>query len=132
MILYLKITLSHQLEQVPPAARTRASGLGRMRLRPSFGAPATGARASEPSTTRINRTSNPNYTSTTTGGKDRDRNWQPLARIQEINNQVNSRIGNPVNLIDADNAIGREYMNALLDAMKKPLVGNSPVLCWRL
>lgn len=43
----------------------------------------------------------------------------PLARIQEIKQSVNSKIGNPVNLIDANNAIGREYMNALLDAMKK-------------
>jgi hypothetical protein len=44
---------------------------------------------------------------------------QPTARIAEIKRIVNEKVGNPVNLIDANNEIGREYMNALLDAMKK-------------
>lgn len=48
----------------------------------------------------------------------------PLARIQEIKQIVNSKVGNPVNLIDANNAVGREYMNALLDAMKKSSGGD--------
>ena len=43
----------------------------------------------------------------------------PLARIKEIKKIVNEQVGNPVNLIDANNEVGREYMNALLDAMKK-------------
>ena len=38
---------------------------------------------------------------------------------------MNSLVGNPVNLIDVNNEVGREYMNALLDAMKKTL-GSSP------
>lgn len=42
-----------------------------------------------------------------------------LNRIKEIKNIVNSKVGNPVNLIDIDNVAGREYMNALLEAMKK-------------
>ncbi len=42
-----------------------------------------------------------------------------LDRIREIKNIVNSKVGNPVNLVDIDNQVGREYMNALLDAMKK-------------
>lgn len=43
----------------------------------------------------------------------------PLRRIREIKALVNEQIGNPVNLVDIDNAVGREYMAALLDAMKK-------------
>jgi len=42
-----------------------------------------------------------------------------LDRIREIKTSVNAKIGNPVNLVDIDNEVGREYMNALLDAMKK-------------
>jgi hypothetical protein len=40
------------------------------------------------------------------------------ARIAEIKRTVNEAVGNPVNLIDANNEVGREYMNALLEAMK--------------
>lgn len=40
-------------------------------------------------------------------------------RIKAIKRSVNERVGNPINLIDTNNEIGREYMNALLDAMKK-------------
>jgi len=40
-------------------------------------------------------------------------------RIKEIKKLVNKLVGNPVNLIDVNNEVGREYMNALLDAMKK-------------
>lgn len=42
-----------------------------------------------------------------------------LARVREIKAAVNERVGNPVNLIDIDNQVGREYMTALLEAMKK-------------
>jgi hypothetical protein len=42
-----------------------------------------------------------------------------LERIKQIKTEVNSRVGNPVNLVDIDNQVGREYMNALLEAMKK-------------
>ena len=41
-----------------------------------------------------------------------------VARIKEIKRLVNEKVGNPVNLIDANNNVGREYMNALLNAMK--------------
>ncbi len=41
------------------------------------------------------------------------------ARISEIKHAVNAKVGNPVNLIDSHNEVGRTYMNALLDAMKK-------------
>lgn len=40
------------------------------------------------------------------------------ARIQEIKLAVNNAFGNPVNLVDIDNSLGREYMSALLEAMK--------------
>lgn len=42
-----------------------------------------------------------------------------LARIREIKATVNQKTGNPANLIDITNDAGREYMTALLDAMKK-------------
>jgi hypothetical protein len=41
-----------------------------------------------------------------------------LERIKKIKSDVNERVGNPVNLVDIDNVLGREYMSALLDAMK--------------
>ena len=44
---------------------------------------------------------------------------RPMDRINEIKKIINEKIGNPVNLIAAHNDIGREYMNALLEAMKK-------------
>ena len=42
-----------------------------------------------------------------------------LERIRQIKTTVNSKVGNPVNLVDINNEVGREYMNALLEAMKK-------------
>jgi hypothetical protein len=46
-------------------------------------------------------------------------NAEASERIKEIKRLVNEKVGNPVNLIDSHNELGREYMNALLDAMKK-------------
>lgn len=40
------------------------------------------------------------------------------ARIQEIKATVNQAFGNPVNLVEIDNTLGREYMSSLLEAMK--------------
>jgi hypothetical protein len=40
------------------------------------------------------------------------------ARIAEIKNTINAKVGNPVNLVDMDNEVGRAYMTALLEAMK--------------
>ncbi len=50
-----------------------------------------------------------------------------LNRIRTIKSAINQKVGNPVNLVDLDNEIGREYMNSLLDAMKKLNTGVSPV-----
>ncbi|MCA9354398.1 MAG: hypothetical protein KC877_02665, partial [Candidatus Kaiserbacteria bacterium] len=52
---------------------------------------------------------------------------QSLQRIREIKALVNDKVGNPVNLVDIDNAVGREYMAALLDAMKKLNDGSSAI-----
>jgi hypothetical protein len=50
-----------------------------------------------------------------------------LTRIREIKSLVNQQVGNPVNLVDINNEVGREYMGALLDAMKKINSGASAV-----
>jgi hypothetical protein len=52
---------------------------------------------------------------------------QSLQRIREIKSLVNDKVGNPVNLVDINNEVGREYMSALLDAMKKLNTGSSAV-----
>lgn len=41
------------------------------------------------------------------------------SRINQIKHEVNTAVGNPVNIISKNEQIGREYMTALLDAMKK-------------
>lgn len=46
-------------------------------------------------------------------------NTKYLERIRKIKADVNTKVGNPVNLVDIDNQVGREYMNALLEAMKR-------------
>lgn len=50
-----------------------------------------------------------------------------LQRIREIKSLVNQKVGNPVNLVDIDNEVGREYMGSLLDAMKKINSGASAI-----
>jgi hypothetical protein len=50
-----------------------------------------------------------------------------LKRIREIKSLVNEKIGNPVNLVDIDNTVGREYMAAMLDAMKQVSAGGAAV-----
>ena len=42
-----------------------------------------------------------------------------LNRIREIKSDINNKVGNPVNLIEIDNIIGRDYMTTLLEAMKQ-------------
>jgi hypothetical protein len=41
-----------------------------------------------------------------------------LERIRVIKSDVNNRVGNPVNLVAMDKAVGSEYMSSLLEAMK--------------
>ncbi len=43
----------------------------------------------------------------------------PQSRIDEIKRIVNSSVGNPINLIESHPTEGKQYMNALLSAMKK-------------
>lgn len=47
------------------------------------------------------------------------------ARIDAIKRDINSKVGNPVNLIETDEKVGREYMTALLDAMKRSSRGDN-------
>jgi hypothetical protein len=48
-------------------------------------------------------------------------------RINAIKQLVNTKVGNPVNLVDMDNNVGREYMTALLEAMKAVSGGGGDV-----
>lgn len=74
-----------------------------------------------------NATSAPvaNPTPTPTPAPVRAAGMDPLQRIREIKALVNEKVGNPVNLVDIDNTIGREYMTSLLEAMKKLSAGGS-------
>ncbi len=56
---------------------------------------------------------------------------QTARRIREIKSIVNDKVGNPVNLVDINNDVGREYMAALLDAMKKQSSGTSVISAMR-
>ncbi len=49
-------------------------------------------------------------------------------RISEIKRTINARVGNPVNLVDIDNTLGREYMTTLLEAMKTVSGGGGDVM----
>ncbi len=51
-----------------------------------------------------------------------------LERIRVIKADINVRAGNPVNLVAMDNAIGREYMSSLLEAMKQLGSGNASTI----
>lgn len=72
-----------------------------------------------PTSAPASRASSPEETAAAVANED------PAERIKLIKREVNALVGNPVNLIDADNNIGREYMNSLLDAMKKINGGSS-------
>jgi hypothetical protein len=48
-------------------------------------------------------------------------------RINAIKQMINTKVGNPVNLVDMDNTIGRAYMTALLEAMKAVSGGGGDV-----
>jgi hypothetical protein len=49
-------------------------------------------------------------------------------RIKAIKRTVNEKVGNPVNLIETHGEVGREYMTALLEAMKKANGATAPEL----
>lgn len=52
---------------------------------------------------------------------------ESLERIRKIKSLVNEQVGNPVNLVELNPDVGREYMSSLLDAMKKINSGSSAV-----
>jgi len=68
----------------------------------------------EESTPDVSETQNPSELVSASDGQK---------RIKEIKAIVNEKIGNPVNLVDIDNSVGREYMTAMLEAMKKVNAG---------
>jgi hypothetical protein len=47
------------------------------------------------------------------------------ARIAEIKHKINERVGNPVTLIDNGNPLGKQYMMALLEAMRATAGGQT-------
>ncbi len=49
----------------------------------------------------------------------------PSERIKEIKKEINGLVGNPINLIEKNSEVGRAYMNALLEAMKKANGGSA-------
>jgi len=49
-------------------------------------------------------------------------------RIRVIKTDINSKVGNPVHLVEKDQIVGRQYMNALLEAMKLLSAGNETSL----
>jgi len=75
--------------------------------------------------TRVAQSESQSTVSPTLGSPDLTE--KNLNRIREIKALVNEKVGNPVNLVDIDNAVGREYMSALLDAMKKINGGSAGV-----
>ncbi len=52
-------------------------------------------------------------------------NQNAKARIDIIKRDINGKVGNPVNLIETDEKVGREYMSALLDAMRRSGKGDN-------
>jgi outer membrane biosynthesis protein TonB len=56
-----------------------------------------------------------------------DSQAESLQRVKVIKALVNEKVGNPVNLVDINNEVGREYMAALLDAMRKLNSGSSAI-----
>lgn len=48
-------------------------------------------------------------------------------RINAIKHMINTKVGNPVNLVDMNNEVGRAYMSALLEAMKAVSGGGGDV-----
>lgn len=132
----------------PVTATKVRQGFGQNRIRPSFGVSAqptikittetrpkdelvdeplikdqstteTTTPAQDPHQPVISPTSQPAPTPTPEVATDKNHK----ARINEIKHAVNSAIGNPVNLVEANEAVGREYMAALLEAIKRTAVG---------
>lgn len=126
-------------EYVQSVSMKQTNSLGYQRSAPAFGAstsqakePTDDARSPAENTNDVQESStssanSPKEAPVSVHGEDTketresdDKESQTsLDRIKEIKQSVNKRVGNPVNLIDADNEVGRAYMNALLNAMKQ-------------
>ncbi len=55
-----------------------------------------------------------------------------LDRIRAIKSEINQLVGNPVHLVETNNEIGREYMAAMLNAMKSISAGGTEEAMERL
>lgn len=120
-----KSSTTNKSEKVPPTSST----LGTQRPIPSFKAnvsekvasnPPEATAALEPRTEPTPMSKEPKVTESPREVVETPMT-APLdlrAMIDSIKHDINGKVGNPVNLINADEKIGREYMSALLDAMK--------------
>lgn len=102
---------------VPSSVATKASVVSESVSIPPSVVPAPVTVAANPMAAPVVQTTVGTAQSLSTPVSDAQTNY--LDRIREIKTAVNSKVGNPVNLVDIDNVVGREYMNALLDAMKR-------------
>ncbi|MEK7462162.1 MAG: hypothetical protein AAB618_01150 [Patescibacteria group bacterium] len=117
----------------PTVSKPEQPTIGSFRSAPSFAAPVVPVRVSvvEPVPASVARTVpvTPTLTQNPAPANEsvvipavqmpKPDQQQYLERIREIKSSVNEKVGNPVNLVDINNAVGREYMGALLDAMKR-------------
>jgi len=96
----------------PPAAQNNSNTVLDTPIPPPAPTPTTGP-APEVSSAPIAAT--PSYQESVSSN--------PQSRIKQIKHEINEKVGNPVNLMDVNNEVGKEYMQALLDAMKKSTGG---------
>lgn len=120
-----------------PAPATGA--FGRSRVRPSFSAPAQPAVSERPLVYREQPTTPPQPAPGTPPPEPEEIQqptedapaphsaFDPKTRIAEIKRAVNEAVGNPVNIIERDKAVGQEYMSALLDAIKRSAPGGTGI-----
>ncbi|MAZ30152.1 hypothetical protein CL655_02615 [bacterium] len=100
---------------------TTSSGFAGARPAPTFGsqpATATPVAAPVPEATPAPKAAAPLTPAAEPAEVPAASSADAVARINQIKHTINAVVGNPVNLIDATNEVGREYMNALLEAMK--------------
>lgn len=120
----------HATPAAPPQARTKAPAVGKKNMPqkklspqastppPVDAAPSMAEQSVPPTPTAPPAPATPHAASpdaTTAALKTPE---EHKVRIAEIKRLVNSQFGNPITLIDQGNPIGREYMHALLAAMK--------------
>lgn len=122
----VELALERKMPDARPAEAVQAAPLGRTRRTPSFAPVAAAsireeaAPVSKPPEERPAPPPEPVAAPVETPVEEAQPAMagDPKARIAAIKRAVNERVGNPVNLIELDQDVGREYMTALLDAIK--------------